>query len=532
MRRNSRLTFTKRSDRPTLTLEEARYWKRILESVSKMGYEHEFNLKENMGKCDGKSLMCPCNHQEKETRKCYEKCKIYNSCSLRDKYECPGIYCIEFVEPCPTCPEATKDCSRCDLYNNPNVNPEACRTNIIKDLKPTKDLSKVGDNGTFEVVTDGSLLGNGGAEITTVGRRVSFDSFYIQAKEIMDKCIKNGAYVNERCSMHLHLVAGYFTMTVKDGEISIYYKKGHNTESNFSELEKPMPEIILANFHQLIRRYHNALTWMTSAGDNYNHLTRWIKFRKPILQFSAVRQPMRKIISELSRKDDHGGRYFIMNYSPIRFTSTGEMKVFHVESRFCDGILSPSAAAAFGVLFYALLLKSVVLSQFGIVHSGDSEYMEEARVIQNALLNNSGSWSGPRHSDTRNFEPYREKVRQQAKEMLDILRPELVKHGPTLNILKSLADMPCSMRLCSAHTWEKIEEDLSGNTNHSGESTNSVLSLVDMSYVDDCINIDEWVKTIAEDLKTNEAEMKETVETLLNKNIVCWDGVAGTLVRC
>lgn len=533
MRRNQRLTFTKKEDRPVLTLDEVRYWKRMFESISKMGLEHEFNLKENVGKCSGKNLICPCNHPEKEERQCYTKCKIYNSCKLRNKYECPGIYCIEFVSPCPSCPDAVKDCSRCEFFNNPKLNPAASREVITDVLKPSNSLSFVGETGVYGVVTDGSLLGNEGVEVVTVGRRISYESFFKQTDEIMKRCVANGAYLNERCSIHMHLIASYFTMIVKNGKLTAFYEKGNTKEPNFSEFEKPMPEIILANFHQLIRRYHNALTWITSAGDDYKKLTRWIKFRKPILKYSAVRHHMLNVIRDINSNDDgHGGRYSIMNYAPIKFNADGTIKTFHLESRFCDGLLSASASSALSILLYAFLLKAVVLSQFGIIHSGDSVYMNEAREIQASLLNNNGNWGGPRYSDTSNFEPYREVVRQQTNDMLDLLRSELKPHGPVMGILRKLADMPCSMRLCVGNSWEKIEGDLSDASDTESKVAKSILSLIDMSYVDECVDVDEWVNTISEDLKLSQKNVGNTVKLLMEKSIIAWDGVSGTLSRC
>lgn len=539
MRRNERYTFTKKEDRPVLSLSDVRYWKRMLESIIKIGFEHEFNLSENKGRCNGKSMVCPCNHPEKDERRCYADCKIYKSCKLRKKYECAGIYCVEFVSPCPTCPDAVRDCSRCELFDNPDKKASKLRKAIIERLNPSHSLAEVGSNGVLEVVTDGSLLGGSnedggkGVEVTTVGRRVSFESFYDQSKAIMDSCRENGAYLNERCSMHVHLVAGYFTMVYKDGNIKVHYKKGEAHEANFSELEKPLPEIILANFHQLVRRYHNALTWITSAGEDHSTLTRWMKFRKPILQHSAVRRPMKKVINEIARSDEYHGRYHIVNYSPIKFEARGNnIRTFHLESRFCDGVLSPSAAAALGVLMYSLLLQAVLLSQFGIVHTGDRTYMEEAKNIQGSLLNNNGSWGGPRTSDTSNFEPYREKVRQQSNEMIDLLSAELKKHGPTLRILRELADMPCSMRLCRGDSWEKIESDISHSSLLEGKTANSIMSIVDTRYIDECIDINEWCLAASEDLRKSKKDINEITKKLMDHNIVAWDGVAGTLVRC
>ena len=59
-------------------------------------------------------------------------------------------------------------------------------------------------------VQDGSLLGKKGAEVITVGRRVDYWEFYKMAKTIIDTAVTKGAYVNERCSTHMHVLAGYY----------------------------------------------------------------------------------------------------------------------------------------------------------------------------------------------------------------------------------------------------------------------------------------------------------------------------------
>jgi hypothetical protein len=192
MRRKTKLSFINREDRKTLTTEQAHYWRELLSKIFKTGFEFELNLPESKGNCTGDSLVCPCSHPEKEARKCYASCVVYDSCAIRQKVDCPGIYCIEFVSPCQTCTEVVKECSRCDLFDDPIKRPSAVRDRLTKELCPTNDLAVVG-NGIMQVTNDGSLLGDGGVEVTTVGRRVNYDSFYKQAVNIMERCEREGA---------------------------------------------------------------------------------------------------------------------------------------------------------------------------------------------------------------------------------------------------------------------------------------------------------------------------------------------------
>ena len=456
-------------------------------------------------------------------------------CELLKKHECPGVYCIHFISPCPTCSHLVRDCSRCILFHDPEKQPAKARQNIKEVLKPTECLADPGPHGAYAVIDDGSLLGGGGVEVTTVGRRVDYGAFFDQAKKISDECIKHGAYLNERTSIHMHLVAGYFDISTRNGTISIKYNKrgrGVSKSNSIKELEKPMPEIILANFHQLLRRYHNALTWMTSSGTDMQNLTRWIKFRKSILKYSTLRTNMSRVIEQIANDIDSGGKYAFLSYYNTKFQTGNLVNKFHVEGRYCDGMVSPTAVASMGILLYALLMKAVSISQYGILHSGDSEYMKLAYEIQSVLLNNDGSYQGPRTSDTSRFEPYMETVRKQSLEMVTLLHNELKIHGPALGVLQKLAETPCSLRLIRGDTWDKIETDLSGRERKNTDTENKILKAIDTFYIDDCINENEWLQTLSEDTGIDIKTTKKTAKELAQTHVIMWDVIVGTYVRC
>lgn len=534
MKRNLKLTFVKREDRPPLSLEEARYWRDILHKICKVGFEFEMNLPECNGTCKGDSNICPCSHPEKEERKCYANCLVQDSCTIKNKIDCPGIYCVEFVSPCQTCTEAVKDCKRCDFYEDPDKVPSSVRAKLANLLTPSNDLSVVGKTGTMTVTNDGSLLGDGGVEVTTVGRRVNFDSFYKQAKEIIDRCKERGAFLNERTSVHMHLVAGYFNMALVNGNIAVHYTKAKGDSSyQIRELERPVPEIILANFHQLVRRYHNAITWMTSSGNNLKHITRWAKFRIPIIKYSAVRTSMQRIMTQIAEHDGHSGKYSFVNYSNIRFShDSNTIEKLHLEARYADGMHSPTAVASLGVMLHAILMKAVSMSKYGVLQSGDTDYMDRAYAINAALLNNSGDWGGQRCSNTEDFEPYRETVREQAHELVNLLYDELKIHGAVTNVLHALADNPCSMRLISGNAWEDIEKDLAAQKNEIGEFEKKILQSIDMCSISECLDDKEWATALGEDFKVNQEKISNGVEKLIKNNLILWDPVIGSYVRC
>jgi hypothetical protein len=202
MKKITKLTFSQEG-RKVLSPSEALSWKESLEKILKLGFEHEFNLNDSKGECRGDSFLCPCSHPLKKQRKCYSKCLLggIETCQLAKDYgECPGVYCIEFVSPCHTCAEAVRDCAKCDLFEDPEKKPNAVRKRLTDFLRPTNDVSNVGKTGALQVTTDGSLMGEGGVEIPTVGRRVNFNMLLEQAKNII-----NNVFLSHQLRTSLHL---------------------------------------------------------------------------------------------------------------------------------------------------------------------------------------------------------------------------------------------------------------------------------------------------------------------------------------
>lgn len=539
MRQNSRLIFTRKSSRPNLSVEKANYWKAILQRVLKIGLEFEFNLSGNTGTCDGKRKVCPCANPKKKTTKCNTICALYKTCKHRQLQECPGIFCVYFTSPCMACKDAIRDCSKCNFYKDIKKDPGRVRKDMKDLLEPTEDVSNPGKNGVLHITTDGSLENNDGIEIPTVGRRVDYHALYNQSKKIMDLCVERGAYVNARTSVHMHLLAGYYNITSDAGKIKTHYKKESapaNTQYCINELEVELPEVVLANFHQLVRRYHNALTWISSSGSKKTSLTRWGKFRKPIIPYCALKKPINEVIYEMVNTDTNNtprGKYYFVNYFRTVLDPQGNVSKLHIEGRFCDGMLSPSAVAAISVLFYCLLVKAASLSAYGILDSETAEESRQTNEIMKTLMNNSNiGFGNNRESDTSNFEIYQDKVIIQTKEMLTLLEEELKKHGPTIQILRKLAEKPCSIRLCEGQTWEDIEKDLSKENSKTNKATLRILEAIDTHLVDECTDIKEWSEAVSEPLGIKPLIIEKGLERLVNKNIVQWNQHLGAPVRC
>lgn len=546
MIKNRRWTFLSKPGRGPLTAEEVHNLRNEISKTIKVGMEFEYNLPESKRSCSGDSPDCSCVNEKEVSPgiSCADVCADTEICSIRKEGKCPTpqLLCPRFSLPCVSCDKFDLGCEKCPRHIDRNKSPSRLRELIAEDLKPTKFLGRLGKTGVLDVVADGSLSGEGGAEVVTVGRRVSFKSFYKMTKTIMDSVSKHFGFVDERTSVHYHLLTGYLSASKyndrrpdyglsETGErvfpLSAYDEKGRLILKDF---ENPVPEIVLANFHQLYRKFENAIIWLTSTGNNEMHLTRWVKFRRPMLRYSAAREPMSKMRESIASSGDNL-RYAAVNYLPTAFDKDGNIERLHFEVRVCDGLLSPSAASAFACLFYALLIKSIDISRHGIVESGDKEYMSTAKKIQEVLCNNSGSWSGPRVSCTEAIGPYIPTLIEQSRELVTFVKPILLKEHPTFDILMSLAERPISLRRCSGQSWERIEYELNPGSG-SNDSTNEadVMRAVDVGAVSECASLEEWLTEVSEDFGHEKTSVEKAVKSLVEKGLVRWDNSVGSIV--
>jgi hypothetical protein len=266
----------------TLSAEEVEYWTNLIPKILKVGVELEFNLSSKNGMCKGENPDCECtNATDKCSLDCVrevhcserrvpQECLNYNTilckgnCKICDKFmlNCPGVHCLAFQSKCIDCTDFAVNCDACELKYDPAKDPKTARQMITESLRPTNSWGIPGQNCIAEVTTDGSLKGDKGVEVTTVGRRLEYKSFYEMIKLVCDTVMPRGAYVDERTSIHMHFLAAYYRSLNKKS------KEGGSAPMNTTELEKPLPEVVLANVHQLFRKYQNALSWMSMGLNN------------------------------------------------------------------------------------------------------------------------------------------------------------------------------------------------------------------------------------------------------------------------
>ncbi len=556
-RKRDVLRFQQKPKRPPLSREQFLYWMDFLPKVLKIGTEFEINLASPEKVLNCKETQ-PCIHASKP---CVSDCLNLETCMIErhptfcltratgkfvgQKFECPAKSDthVDACQDCPAwalycrglnCAMHTPFCTTCPVFERPGKNvengdirqdAESVRQEMKALLQPTGFVGNFGEHGVLEVKKDNSLQDNGGIEVPTVGRRIHWNSFYTMCKNIIDPIVARGGYVNERCGQHYHILAGYF--------------QGRKLGRVISELEVPMPEIILANMHQLHRRYELAMFWLMSCGTSMESLTRWARFRQPIARYSALQSRMSRVQDELAEQivsmtPSQRGKYASVAYHFCQFDEHLDVSTFHIENRIGDSPLSPAVVTAWAMLCYALVMKAVRLSQYGIMEIGDKEYCNKIREIEPFLVNGQDrGWDGNRLGDTSGIGPYIPWLRENAREMVQLLKPELSNLGSAYDILIELADQPCSLRRIAGHSWEKIEDDLyqQGNQEEIGaDADDEIREIVDLAGVIDCENLEIWIEEVSAHLGQQPPAIADIVYQMLESGNYRWSPPIGALI--
>lgn len=558
-KRRGFITFQKKPARPALTREKFLYWMDFLPKVLKIGTEFEINLSSpknvlqivddkscihsakpcvqdctnletclvdrhptfcltrDTGRFLGKDFLCPAKDSD-DTKAC-QSCPAW-------MLNCRGFECSRYTPFCTVCPSFQR---QGEVVENINLrmDAETVRQEMKQLLKPSGFVGKVGISGALEIKKDNSLENNnGGIEVPTVGRRVYWQSFYNMSKEIIYPIVERGGYVNERCGQHYHILAGYF-------------KNQKELRNPVSELEESLPEIVLANLHQLHRRYELAMFWIMSAGKEWDHITRWARFRQSIWKYSALRNHMQRIQDELGDNivcmggTSQRGKYASVAYHFCEFDKAGDVKTFHIENRIADSALSPAVVTAWAMMTYALVLKATRLSQYGIMEVGDKSYRDAINTIKPTLIEGANrEWGSDRKANTENIYNYIPWLRKNCIELINFLKPELNNLGPAYDILLSLADKPCSVRLIEGQNWMQIEESLM-NRNETivdQDSEDEIREVVDLAGIVDCDNVEMWTEEVAAYLGQSTVQVINSVSHFINSGQYRWSAPIGAVI--
>lgn len=547
MRNNkARWQFFNNEYKNPLSAQEIRYWKTALQKLLKIGIEFELNLQKKDGMCKGDNNTCTCSKMDTDCWTVCEKfedcaktphrdtCVNYEEVSCADKpckdceqYEllCPEIACVDFRSVCFTCTDFVRNCDTCARRWESEKDPFHSRDMIHKVLGPSNTYGSVAKSGVVSVKEDGSLSGNGGVEVITVGRRIDFWEFYTMSKNVLDVVVKNGGFINERCSNHMHLLTSYYN--------------SNDNGNLINEMEKAMPSLIIENFHQLCRRYQNPITWLTMALDDPEHMTRWEKFRVSVLETSPATKGMEGVLSDIrniTKKANSKSKYGWVNYDNLMLDLGGDVRLFHIEMRTSDAMLLPSAIAAIACLYYALVIKSVEISRYGLLKVGDKNWLDKAREVKEAMLNNCSDYNTNRVSDTSALMQHRDYLTTEALGMISNLKGILITLDPAYLVLEKMVHNPIAMQRCEGHSWKEIESNLEIFLNKEDQLTSKVSEVIDLKIIDDCKDVSMWIRSVVSHL--NEAgddeisvdNVKECTDIKFREGEVIWSKSLGSVI--
>lgn len=547
-----------------LNIKDYKYWRRLLPKVLKVGAELEFNLCCNSGNCKGYGNYCICPDLAgvSEDGECNAECIFLennicklnirnmtscanatadcstNMCSNCDKFEfiCRKCLCLNYTAKCIKCSKLLELCESCSKRYDTDKNPRSIRKTTELQLEATQNFGFVGKNGVLQVVGDGSLE-NSGLEIPTVGRRLNYNVFKEMFGNILTVAKKNGGYVNDRCSFHVHILNEYYT------KINNCHGSSRNPDRdahlNFTSFEKKMPDIILTNIIQLWRKYETAIYWMSCGLPNIDHVTRWEKFRVSLLKTSPVFMSIEDIMDSIGNLVGKR-RYGSLNLDNTKLNGTR----LHLEFRVCDMIMSESYMTAMCCLFYAIIMKAVDISCYGLLNVEDANWIAKEQSIKKDFINGARrEYGSDRRSITINLYKHTAFLISKSLELIDLLSPILSGFDPAEKILRSIASKPVALRLIdqmatsnlSQHAVTNeynIEKDITNilvnSENPLSVGEENFLKTIALGKVHDCDSIQAWVSEISQDSGILETKIEEYINKLSDD--IYWNKTIGSYI--
>ena len=376
---------------------------------------------------------------------------------------------------------------------------------VRQGLAPSGSLERLGPNGVLDVQTE-----HCGVEVRIIGRHPHFLVLQRQYTAIMNVLKAQGARPRSTCGMHFHILT--------------------------PGLAEPVPEIILANLWNLTRRYAPELKLMTSGGNKREALCRRRNHNSHLemVRHTPGAMSMAQIQRKLKESRPVPEHQNFLNLEHLGFTENGAVLPFHLEFRFPDPDLSPTSVTAKTFLFLAMLLKSVDLSQYGVIHVGKITPWRRKIELLNMLSNNDGNLAT---SDTRAVsDDIIEELRQGSYELLDLLAPTLdrLSENVALDVLLSLAETPISLLRCAGYTWDEIESRLSGRISQNevglDEIDHRLMQRIELGEWSHHPSPDDWQRRAAHELYLAPQELERRLEKLNILRGLRWNVRQGTMV--
>lgn len=371
-------------------------------------------------------------------------------------------------------------------------------------LEPSGSLDRMGSNGVLDVSPE-----HCGIEIRIIGRQPHFRTLQRQYQKITSILLERGARARPTCGLHFHLLT--------------------------PGLAEPVPEIILANLWNLTRRYALELKYLTSGGESRDGLCRRRQHNSHVemMRLSSGTTPMSRIQQVLKESLIVPEHQNFLNLEHIGFPEPGLVLPFHVEFRFADADLSATSVTAKTFLFLTMLLKSVDLSQYGVIHVGRVQSWQHKKALLDMLSNNDGNLST---SDTHGITDNNiEEFRQGCYELLDLLAPtfEGLNSGQALDVLLALTERPISLLRCAGYDWIQIEAMLSEraslDTEGLDETDRKLMQRIELGEWAGKTSSESWKWSAAQELSLTPQNLESRLRRISDLRGLRWDGRQGTM---
>jgi hypothetical protein len=387
-----------------------------------------------------------------------------------------------------------KGCERQDFENS-----------LIEKLSPSGTFDALGVNGVLDVSPE-----HCGVEIRMIGRQPHFRTLQRQLSSIMNVLLQEGARARSTCGLHFHLIT--------------------------PGLAEPVPEIILANYWNLVRRFSPELRFITSCGESRQALCRRRNYTSHLemIHLSPATMKMQDIKLSLQKSDQVPEHQNFFNLEHVQFNQQGEISDFHIEFRFPDADLSATSVSAKTFLFLAMLLKSVDLSQYGVIHVGKIEPWRRKTYLLGLLNNNDGLTAT---SDTSLVtDEIIVELCQGCQELLDLLIPAFERFdlNQSLDVLTYLAEHPISLLHCAGYNTQDIETLLSKRAALDDlgldDTDRRLMMYIEVGEWMAMGSVESWKWNASHELYLTPHDLERRLDHLNSLRGIRWDREKGTLL--
>lgn len=372
-------------------------------------------------------------------------------------------------------------------------------------LKPSGSLEHLGVNGVFDVSPE-----HCGIEVRIIGRHPHFHALQRQYQAITAILLEHGSRARPTCGLHFHLLT--------------------------PAIAEPVPEIVLANLWNLTRRYAPELKYLTSAGEQRDGLCRRRQHNSHVemVRHSSGLTPMARIHQALKESQIVPEHQNFLNLEHVGFPDSGGILPFHLEFRFPDMDLSATSITSKAFLFLALLLKSVDLSQYGVIHVGRIQTWQRKKLLLDMLSNNDGKLAT---SNTALItDEILEELRQGCYELLDLIAPTFEGYcsGQALDVLLSLVEQPISLLRCAGYEWGQIEALLSARAaldlQGLDETDRRLMQRIELGEWSAKPSCESWKWCAAQELSLTPQDLDRRLQRISDLRGLRWNTRQGTMV--